>query len=130
LENLSAYIREYTLKFFESTDVIASFNYPQQIPAIKLSEEQRRNLFMVIKEILNNTAKHSCCKAVTIDLFIRNQLLNVQISDNGKGFDLANTRQFANGLINMKQRMEQINGTYEIHSKPGKGTETKLAVPV
>jgi len=70
LDNLSAYIREYTLKFFESTDVIASFNYPQQIPSIKLSEEQRRNLFMVIKETLNNTAKHSYCQAVKIDLLI------------------------------------------------------------
>jgi signal transduction histidine kinase/ligand-binding sensor domain-containing protein len=130
LENLSAYIREYTLKFFESTDVIASFNYPNQIPVVKLSEEQRRNLFMVVKEILNNAAKHSCCKTVTIDLFIKNRLLHLQVKDNGKGFDLKNTRQFANGLINMKQRMEQINGTYEIESQPGQGTATKLAVPV
>ena len=130
LENLSAYIREYALKFFESTDVITSFNYPQQIPSIKLSEEQRRNLFMVIKETLNNTAKHSSCEAVSIDLLIKKDFVQIKIRDDGKGFDLSHTRQFANGLTNMKQRMEQINGSYEIHSQPGNGTETELAVPV
>jgi signal transduction histidine kinase/ligand-binding sensor domain-containing protein len=128
LENLAAYIREYTLKFFDSTDVVVHFNYPQQIPSIKLSEEQRRNIFMVVKETLNNIAKHSCCNLTSIDLSLKNRQLQISIKDNGKGFEMSSIRQFANGLSNMKQRMEQINGLYEIQSACNAGTTTKLSV--
>lgn len=128
LDNLAAYIREYTLKFFEATDVHIQFNYPQQIPSVKLSEEQRRNIFMVVKETLNNTAKHSSCAAIDIKLCIQKHQLKIDIADNGKGFETASIRKFANGLSNMKQRMEQIGGSYEIFSGAGRGTVTKLTV--
>jgi signal transduction histidine kinase len=104
------------------------FNYPQQVPSVKLSEEQRRNIFMVIKETLNNSAKHSCCKSVNIDMLVKKHFLQIKISDNGKGFDLSSIRQFANGLNNMKQRMEQVNGKYEIKSALNEGTVTTLTV--
>ena len=130
LENLSAYIREYALKFFDSSAVDVVFNYPSQIPFIKLSEEQRRNIFMVIKETLNNISKHSGCSSVTIDLSVTTRQLQIEIKDNGKGFETSSIRQFGNGLNNMKQRMEQINGSYQIQSACNKGTITKLVVPL
>jgi signal transduction histidine kinase/ligand-binding sensor domain-containing protein len=130
LENLSAYVREYALKFFDSTNVDVHFNYPQQIPSIKLSEEQRRNIFMVIKETLNNIAKHSCCNTIFIELTIDKKQLQVKIKDDGKGFEIHSARQFANGLNNMKQRMDQVNGSYEITSALNEGTVTTLTVPL
>lgn len=128
LENLAAYIREYALKFFDATDVIIQFNYPQNIPSIRLSEEQRRNIFMVVKETLNNIAKHSDCNKVIVDLHVKSGKILIEIRDDGKGFEESHVRQFANGLINMKQRMEQINGHYSISSSNGNGTTTKLVV--
>jgi signal transduction histidine kinase len=68
LENLAAYIREYSLKFFESSNIELQFNFPDQFSMIKLSEETRRNIFLTIKETLNNIAKHSKCKRVIISL--------------------------------------------------------------
>jgi signal transduction histidine kinase/ligand-binding sensor domain-containing protein len=126
LENLAAYIREYALKFFDGTDIDVHLNYPNQIPAFKLSEEKRRNMFMVIKESLNNIAKHAACNSVNITLGIKHHQLQLVIADNGKGFEPAEIRQFANGLLNMKARMEQVEGSYEIESVPGKGTITRL----
>jgi signal transduction histidine kinase len=130
LENLAAYIREYALKFFEATDVVMHFIYPQIIPAIKLSEEQRRNIFLVVKETLNNSAKHSCCRNISIELTIQKNEFEIIIGDDGKGFDSSSVRKFGNGLNNMKQRMEQINGSYEIQSGCHKGTTTKLVIPI
>jgi signal transduction histidine kinase len=130
LENLAAYIREYALKFFEPTDVAVRFCYPQHIPSTKLSEEQRRNIFMVVKETLNNTAKHSACKSVTIHLQLQKEGILIEIEDDGKGFNMGSVRKFSNGLANMKQRMEQIDGSYEIISEEAKGTTTKITVPV
>ncbi len=128
LDNLAAYIREYALKFFEATNVELQFEYPQQIPSVKLSEEQRRNIFMVIKETLNNSAKYANCTVITIKLYLQKNNLRMEIKDNGKGFDLSAVRHFANGISNMKLRMEQVSGSYEIKSCVNEGTVTCLAM--
>lgn len=128
LDNLAAYIREYALKFFEATNVSLRFDYPQQIPPVKLSEEQRRNVFMVVKETLNNSAKYAHCSVITIKLHLQKNSLKMEIKDNGKGFDLSAVRHFANGISNMKLRMEQVNGSYEIKSCINEGTVTCLAM--
>jgi signal transduction histidine kinase len=54
----------------------------------------------------------------------------LQIKDDGEGFDIKNKRQFGNGLINMQTRIEQIGGTYTLHSEFGKGTTTIMEIPV
>src|SRR5438477_3969833 len=59
LESLAAYIREYGLKFFEPFETDLQFDYPAVFTRVKLSEETRRNLFLVIKETFNNIAKHA-----------------------------------------------------------------------
>lgn len=128
LENLAAYIREYALKFFESTEVAVHFLYPRQLPQLKLSEELRRNIFLVIKETLNNTAKHAGCGEITIGLEATAQQVRIIIADDGCGFDPQGVRHFANGLANMKNRMEQVGGHYALHAAPGEGTETILTI--
>ena len=130
LENLAAYIREYALKFFEPADVKLEFNYPAIIPAVKLSEEMRRNIFLVIKETFNNIAKHAQSKNVLVTLSFHHNSIKLVIDDNGKGFDAGCIRSFANGLRNMQNRMEQLGGNYTIQSSPGTGTQTMLNVPV
>ena len=130
LENLAAYIREYALKFFEPVDVKLEFNYPSIIPTVKLSEEVRRNIFLVIKETFNNIARHAQSKNVSISLSYHHHSIKLVIDDNGKGFDAGSIRSFANGLLNMQNRMEQLGGNYTIQSSPGTGTQTRLQVPV
>ena len=129
LESLAVYIREYTLKFFDASQLTVHFDYPQQMPAHKLSEEQRRNIFLVIKETLNNIAKHAEAESITVSLLANKDALEVSIKDDGRGFDRLSVRPFANGLSNMKNRVEQIGGVYEIISCPRQGSETKLSIP-
>jgi len=128
LESLASYIREYALKFFESFETKLQFNYPDEIPVVKLTEEQRRNIFLVIKESFNNIAKHAWCNSVALTLNKKENTIEFIIEDDGKGFDISNTRAFGNGLQNMRSRMQQISGAYEISSQPGKGTATKISV--
>jgi signal transduction histidine kinase/ligand-binding sensor domain-containing protein len=129
LENLAAYIREYALKFFDGTDISVKIDFPSQLPSLKLSEEERRNIFLVVKETLNNAAKYAGCSLVHIELVIQKQELQLIIRDNGKGFELNRVRTFGNGLLNMRTRMEQVNGKFEICSEKQKGTITTLSVP-
>jgi signal transduction histidine kinase len=130
LESLASYIREYALKFLEPTDIDVSFIYPENIADIKLTEEQRRNVFLVIKETLNNTAKYAQCRKVTISLEHAQSNIQFTVTDDGKGFDISNTRSFGNGLQNMKERMLQVNGSCSIFSEPGKGTVSTLFLSV
>jgi signal transduction histidine kinase/ligand-binding sensor domain-containing protein len=129
LENLAAYIREYTLKFFEPFGVEIQFHYPENFSHIQLSEETRRNIFLTVKEIFNNIAKHAWCNTVQVTIIYSSTEINLTIKDDGKGFDLNNVRQFGNGLINMQNRIEQIGGKYEIVSEQNKGTKTKIEIP-
>jgi signal transduction histidine kinase len=128
LESLAAYIREYALKYFDSMDVTLLFHYPARIPVIKLTEEIRRNIFLVFKETFTNIAKHAGCSSVSVELNITGESFEFRISDNGKGFERSEVRNFANGLQNMQNRMEQAGGKFQLNAFPGRGTQTILAI--
>lgn len=126
LESLSSYIREYGLKYFELLSMQLEFTYPEQFSGLHLSEEQRRNIFLTVKESFNNIAKYAWCNKVTVKIEETDNLFQLSIRDDGKGFDVSQVRLFANGLKNMQNRIEQVGGSYSIHSEPGKGTTTEI----
>ncbi len=130
LENLVAFIREYTSGFFEGTEIHNRFHIPDMIPEFPLSGEERRNILLVVKEALNNIAKHSGARQVVLRLSVEHDLFVMQIQDDGNGFSLDAITEFGNGLHNMKKRMESISGKCEIYSRPGEGTQITLSLPL
>lgn len=118
VESLIAYIRAYAVEFFENTPIDCRFNIPANIPPQDLSGEKRRNLFLSVKEALNNVLKHSSASMVTINVIVQDKLL-IEISDNGIGIDLEKTRKFGNGLHNMKRRIASIAGEFRIENQQG-----------
>jgi signal transduction histidine kinase len=54
--------------------------------------------------------------------------MTINITDNGKGFSMEALPQFGNGLTNMKKRIEQLGGKWEITSKPGEGAKIHMAI--
>ena len=127
MDNLVSYIRSYALEYFENTPVQCRVNTPEKIEPKELAGDKRRNIFLCIKETLNNTLKHSKAKTVQIDFSIDKNLV-IRIADNGIGIDLQNIRQFGNGLKNIARRMESIEGTYHIENDHG--TATTLTLPL
>jgi signal transduction histidine kinase len=127
LDNLISYIRSYALEYFDGTTIDCKVNTPQNIPVMELTGDKRRNIFLCIKETLNNALKHSNASLIIIDIEINHQL-KVTIADNGPGIDLQNIRQFGNGLKNIGRRMESIGGTFKIENN--KGTVTTLELPM
>ncbi|MFT3844757.1 MAG: triple tyrosine motif-containing protein [Lacibacter sp.] len=128
LESLSAYIREYGLKYFEALSVQMHFDYPAEFPVFHLGKEQRRNIFLTVKECFQNIAKHAWCNNVFVSISEQQGGINISIRDDGKGFDEKSVRLFANGIKNMQNRVEHSNGTFTISSIPGKGTECKIRI--
>jgi ligand-binding sensor domain-containing protein/signal transduction histidine kinase len=129
LDNLMGYMREYASDFFESTPIECRFDFPDELPRSPLSAEVRRTIFLVMKEALNNVAKHSCATVVQITLRVTHAQIELRIEDNGKGFAGEHMASHGNGLRNMKTRIEDIHGTCDIQSEPDNGTRIRLVVP-
>jgi signal transduction histidine kinase len=134
LDNLVSYIRSWSLEYFESTPVQCKVNTPEQIPTKELAGEKRRNIFLCVKESLNNVLKHANASEVVIDIHVNHELV-IRITDNGKGIDLDNLRQFGNGLKNIARRMESIEGSFTIERNDSRGvdksgTVTTLRLPI
>jgi signal transduction histidine kinase len=119
LGNMVAYIRSYSLEYFENTGVNCRIHLPEDIPSLVVSGEIRRNVFLVVKESLNNILKHAKATEVTITLERVADGLKLYIHDNGTGIDFEKLRQFGNGLKNMKKRMDDININFTIENKDG-----------
>lgn len=86
----------------------------------KLPHALKVNLYRIIQEQINNIIKHSKAKHATIILVQTTKTLQVEIADDGIGFDAANLTEGI-GLTNMKTRVTMFNGKINIVSDPGKG---------
>lgn len=126
LANLVAYIRSYALEFFESTAIHCEIIVKEDIPSVEMSGIKRRNIFLAIKEALNNVVKHAKADTVIIKIDFETTLM-ITIEDNGVGFDYEKIKPFGNGLINMRKRMQMIEGGFKI-DRLTKGTSILLKV--
>ncbi len=127
VDNLVSYIRSYTFEYFENTSVECKIITPAFIEPSELTGDKRRNLFLCVKETLNNVLKHAHATELQIDFQI-GKSLTIKIMDNGTGIDLQKIRQFGNGLKNIAKRMESIGGVYNIENNGG--TITTLQLPL
>ena len=84
---------------------------------------------LIFKEAINNAAKYSKCKQLSISIHVRQKRLLLDIMDDGIGFD-ENVADNGNGLINMRKRADSLKGKIVIASNPGMGTKISLNVPV
>lgn len=130
LDNLAGYIRESTSEYLEMTPIKISFDFPEQISGHPLSAEVRHNIFLTVKEAINNVVKHSGATTVELHCRVSGHEVEFGIQDNGRGFIIEDLPGHGNGLLNMKKRIEEINGSFQIESKPGCGTGIRLTVPI
>lgn len=126
LVSLLAYIRNYAAHFFDDTGIAYSIEFPENISHVNIHPDVKRNLFLVIKESLNNILKHAQATQVHIKFQCNETHYAFTITDNGKGIDPASQSAFGNGLINMKNRMQAVSGTFQLVSEKNTGTEIQL----
>jgi signal transduction histidine kinase len=123
VNSLVAYIRKFANNFLDDANIELEF-LEADIPQNKALEGTvRRNIYLTVKEAINNIVKHSNAKKVLVNINAAKGLL-INITDDGKGIDENNLNSFGNGLKNMKKRMEDIGGKFSIENN--KGTQIKL----
>ncbi|MEO7307787.1 MAG: tetratricopeptide repeat protein [Ferruginibacter sp.] len=99
------------------------------VEGAKLSMEQRKNIYLIFKEVLNNAVKYSDTESITVSTSIQNKELLLIIKDEGNGFD-SNMVKKGNGLDNIIHRATEMAGTLNIDSLAGRGTAVTLTMPV
>jgi signal transduction histidine kinase len=119
LSSLVVRLREYAIPLCESKDIIFSMNVEFDTHSVNLSMDERPNIYLIVKESINNAVKHSGCKKLSI-AFTANPRLEISVQDDGCGFDTALPTS-RNGLTNIKRRAAQIGGEIVLFSEIGKG---------
>jgi ligand-binding sensor domain-containing protein/anti-sigma regulatory factor (Ser/Thr protein kinase) len=108
----------------------------EKLSNLSLSMAVRKNLFLFLKEVLNNAIKHSGCETLKVSGWLEHSLFILKIEDDGIGFypetSLAEQTESlsGNGLSNLKNRARELMGVLTIESSPGKGCLVKLAFSV
>ncbi len=130
LESLVAHIRRFATEYLEMNGIEVTIEFPDEIPARSVSDEYRRNIFLVIKEAVNNITKYSKATRVQLSMKLEKRTAGIEIHDNGTGFSLKEKQNWGNGLRNMNQRMKDVGGNFQISSVKNEGTLIRLNFPV
>lgn len=128
LDKLIYYLVQFFENMFSITEIIYKVEIPDDIPDIDVKAEIRHNIFLVVKEIVNNILKHSKATEVILSFKITGKKLVIIIADNGIGFQYSDIVQFSNGLDNIKQRITNINGVLNYSTKKNQGSEFVLEI--
>jgi signal transduction histidine kinase/ligand-binding sensor domain-containing protein len=129
LENLVAYLREQAASQLSDCGVKANIDFPVEVPHLHVSATLRRNLLLVVRELLHNVVKHSNATQANITLRTTNDTLFLSLKDNGKGFDIASCGR-GNGIFNMQKRIADLEGQLLIRSEIGQGVTAEIKLPL
>jgi|GEM_PF-998691 signal transduction histidine kinase/ligand-binding sensor domain-containing protein len=127
LQSLVSYTREFAVSYLDDFGIDAIVRIPEHIPGIPVAGSNRRDVFLLIKETLNNIVKHAHAKHVWIEFRIGDALCMV-IRDDGRGFNPGRVRNGANGLVNMQKRVKKLKGKMEIRQDGG--TVVQFDIPI
>jgi signal transduction histidine kinase len=92
-----------------------------------LSEGKKVTLFRILQEQLKNILRHSGANQVAVSLACDDQLIRLEVKDNGVGFD-ANQTFRGIGLTNIYERVRFYNGTVWLDTAPGKGCSLTISL--
>lgn len=130
LNSLTTYFCQFAERFLQAAHVSCRFQIPDDLPSTPLNAEQRHNLFLAFKESLQNTVKHSGATSLRLTVSADARRLRLEVEDNGRGFEEGPAKAGADGLRNMRERLEQIGGRCEVSSAPGRGTRVAFILPL
>jgi signal transduction histidine kinase len=129
LQGLIAYMRRYAVKHLDDVGIDCLFKQPEKIPDIEVDGITRRNIFLLVKEALNNVVKHANATEVKMSVTMDDSL-QIIIHDNGKGIPADRQQNGSgNGLRNMQQRVKELKGVLEIRNHEGTTVRFDLPVP-
>lgn len=129
LRSLIEYIAAFAREFLDIARIPLRIDVVREIPERSLPTPQRHGVFLAAREALNNIVKHSGAKEVQLRIALKDQMLGIEIEDDGCGFE-PDYAAGGNGLGNLKQRMQEAGGDCRIETFRMQGTTIFLTLPL
>lgn len=127
MQSLLAYIRQYAIKTLDDVGIPCYITIPCNTPDIVIGGNERRNIFLMVKECIHNIIKHSKATAVVIEIGL-DETLRILIHDNGIGFSSQQQGHYHFGISNLMHRADVLNGS--IQWLKDQGTAVIIQIPV
>lgn len=130
LSHLVDYTGQFATDYLRDAGIRCLLDVPDQMPAREVPANVRHNVFLVVKEALQNIVKHAHATEVWLHVSAGENGLKLTVEDNGCGFEQAPENAWADGLRNMRQRLTEIGGECQIQSNVGQGTTIAVQLPL
>lgn len=136
LDRFVGYLAQSADQFVRAAGLGIRLDVPDEVPATPLSGRVRHNLFLIVREAVNNAVKHAQAKLVRLSVRLDSPLaggrVTITVEDDGRGFDPNEPADDGrhSGLANMRRRADDIRGTLTLTSRPGSGTRVELTAPL
>jgi ligand-binding sensor domain-containing protein/two-component sensor histidine kinase len=125
IQHFEAKVQEYLSEHLEPLGISFEFVVAEDMKAVRLDMETRKELYLILKEAVHNICKYAGSTHVLVSLKKEKGTGVLLVSDNGKGFDLARPTN-GNGLRNMQHRAEKIGAAISVRSREESGTEIQV----
>jgi signal transduction histidine kinase len=128
LRSLAEYLAAFAGKFLGRAGITLRRDVPRELPQVSLDAERRHNIFLAVREALNNAVKHSGGTEVWLRMQLESDVLKISVEDNGRGIS-TQPDELSEGLRGMRHRMQRIGGACQIESD-STGTRVLLSLPL
>lgn len=127
-DNLIMRCKRYSADLLDSRGISYTFEVKDQFSG-KPTITQRKNIWLIFREIITNIGRHS--HASQVDLLIKkdSEQFCMEIADNGVGFHPGQKRSDGNGILNIRERVKQLQGECILETKPERGTRWNIKIP-
>jgi signal transduction histidine kinase len=129
LAEVFQYFQRHAAQLCSAVGVSFVARLPDETKSIALTPDERRMVFLILKEALNNALKHSHCSHIFYACRIVDHTMEMTLQDDGKGFSPGDRTQ-GHGLQNMLARASTIGAQVAIDSNPGRGTTLQLSMRI
>ncbi len=131
LRSLGERLRLAAAELLEPAGISWRVEVPEGAERVGMHPDQRRNVYLLLKEAMANAARHSHAHSATLVVTSAHGDLGLELRDDGLGFDAGTVGRGARlvggrGLRNMEERARALGGTLRVESAPGRGTLVSL----
>lgn len=128
LEDFIIHFKNYAYEVCEAKNINLKIK-TSNIENKKLDSNIKRKLQLISTEALNNSLKHSECNNISYSLTVKNKIIHLEFSDDGKGFTY-DEKDGGNGISNMKKYIYELKGSIIFDTKENSGTIIKIQIPI
>ena len=119
-------IQVFGTKILDARDIQFNLDIPEVLHGIKLSIEQRKNIYLILREAIHNVAKYSNASVCIVSAHVEKKRIFLTVRDDGIGISHISPTLGGNGFFIMKHRADELRATFDIQSDTNKGTSISL----